>query len=912
MKNLSIKAKSYILTVIGFGSFLFIKYSEPFVSGSSEITLYIYLLGIIGAITLLYKVVGATDGSHFNITFLVYGFSYVLLGLPETLLVILISNIIEWIKHKYPWYIQTFNISQYAIAFWLADVISQAAYQNMVVFSSINLNGLGLAALIFVLTNHLLVGLVLVFARGQSFSESGVFKFFTLFLDFSLFVMGISAALLWISLSPMSTIFVLIPLYMIYSTLRVPALERKSEIDSKTGLYNSKYFSKAVKSELARANRFDRPLSIVMGDMDLLRNINNTYGHLAGDEALVSVAKAMKKVMREYDIISRFGGEEFAILLPETATSDAYKAVEKLRSLIEGLEISVPTSQLPIKVTMSFGIAGRENQDQTISDLIHNADTALYGVKISGRNGIKIYGEENYTNLFSPVDHPSNNAELLETRIENSGEDDKPELIGEELNQEKNKNHKNEKSVEPGESQVNHSSDSHKTWAATTFIAFLTIVSSVWYHELHSVAWTPDWLGLTLFGSVVLFTEWFSIDIYFKSTSVSTSAAPIIGGILLFGPVGALVVSLTFALVAFIKHRSRLSRFFFNASNQLLAGLFILLPLNTLDIFYDSQSLFFQFSYTLFSAGVLFLVTTILISVGIKLDRGLPFWEFWKKQFSWLIPYYLIMGIISFVFTYSYQIAGVIGVLAFVVPLFMLRLGQKQYIDRTKEMVVELSDKNQVLEKQNEEIKYLNKDLLLAFAEIVDQREPFVLGHSEQVAHYAVLLGNKLGLNEKRIELLHKAGLFHDIGKLKIPPDILSKSSSLTEKEYEIVKKHPQHGVDIIEKWKTLQNIIPVVLHHHEWFDGSGYPMGLPGHEIPLEARIVGLADAVEAMATDRPYRKGLTLSEIKEELQIQSGRQFDPTLVQAFLQVINDNELEPIVINLSDKLNSRMEQAII
>jgi len=150
----------------------------------------------------------------------------------------------------------------------------------------------------------------------------------------------------------------LLPLYPIYSTLKVPALERKTETDSKTGLFNASYFEHALASELKRADRFDRPLTVVMADLDLLRNINNTYGHLAGDEVLRGVANILKGSVREYDVVARFGGEEFAILIPETTPQQAYPRVESIRSSIERADFMVPTSVTPIQATMSFGVSG--------------------------------------------------------------------------------------------------------------------------------------------------------------------------------------------------------------------------------------------------------------------------------------------------------------------------------------------------------------------------------------------------------------------------------------------------------------------------------------------------------------------------------------------------------------------------
>ena len=212
---------------------------------------------------------------------------------------------------------------------------------------------------VYTLVNHLMVGIIVWLARGENFKQSGIFDFLPIMIDFTVLSMGAGVASIW-TLNPIAVIFVIIPLYLLYSTLRVPSLERQTEIDPKTNIFNHRYFEKALEDELSRAHRFDRPLAIVMADLDLLRNINNTYGHLAGDEVLIGVANILKDNAREYDVVARFGGEEFATLLPETTAEEAFEIVEQIRLEIEQAEFQVPTSISPIKATMSFGIASRE------------------------------------------------------------------------------------------------------------------------------------------------------------------------------------------------------------------------------------------------------------------------------------------------------------------------------------------------------------------------------------------------------------------------------------------------------------------------------------------------------------------------------------------------------------------------
>jgi putative nucleotidyltransferase with HDIG domain len=215
------------------------------------------------------------------------------------------------------------------------------------------------------------------------------------------------------------------------------------------------------------------------------------------------------------------------------------------------------------------------------------------------------------------------------------------------------------------------------------------------------------------------------------------------------------------------------------------------------------------------------------------------------------------------------------------VPLLLLRISQKQYVDRTREAVTELREKNIALEKTSEEINHLNDGLLDTVAEIIDLRDPYVLGHSKRVTNYATAIAEEMGLNPKQVELIRKGSLLHDVGKLGISMDILAKPEKLSPEEYEVIKRHPEIGARLLEKNPSLRSLIPIVRHHHEFYNGQGYPDGLSDHKIPIEARIVSLADAMEAMASDRPYRKARKTQYIIDEIKKFSGSQFDPKVVE-------------------------------
>ena len=382
MKQLPVPARLFLIITYILGAFILahnmltLKATEPILLG---------ILCLLGATLHILKVEGATNRSHYTLSFLVFGFTLAHLGMPEAILVILVSNLAEWIWNRPAWYIQLFNISCYVIAAEIAGLIYSAINPLSITTSweAILAIAVGMAGFTFI--NHLLVGAIVWLARRENFKQSGIFDPIPLLIDLTMMSVGASLAIVW-AYNPYALLIFLIPSYPLYMALRIPELERKSETDQKTGLFNHHYFMAQFNNELQRANRYDRPLAIIMADLDLLRNINNTYGHLAGDEVLKGVADILKHTVREYDLVARFGGEEFAILMPEAEIDKAIERAEHIRKTIESARFIVPTSVQPIKVTMSFGISKRENFEQSPEEIIHHADTALYRSKLNGRN----------------------------------------------------------------------------------------------------------------------------------------------------------------------------------------------------------------------------------------------------------------------------------------------------------------------------------------------------------------------------------------------------------------------------------------------------------------------------------------------------------------------------------------------
>ena len=208
-------------------------------------------------------------------------------------------------------------------------------------------------------------------------------------------------------------------------------------------------------------------------------------------------------------------------------------------------------------------------------------------------------------------------------------------------------------------------------------------------------------------------------------------------------------------------------------------------------------------------------------------------------------------------------------------------------MDEIKRINEELSESNERLERA-----YL--DMVQTLRYTVEAKDTYTRGHSDRVSEYSVLIGEKLGLPEDQIKTLRIGGLFHDIGKIGIPDSILLKPDKLSDDEYSQIKNHPSIGAHILGSAEIFKDIIPIVKHHHERYDGNGYPSRLKGEEIPYIARIAAVADTFDAMTSRRSYRGPIDIEQVKEEIKRCEGTQFDPQIAEVFLDILN-NEFDKI-----------------
>ena len=256
-------------------------------------------------------------------------------------------------------------------------------------------------------------------------------------------------------------------------------------------------------------------------------------------------------------------------------------------------------------------------------------------------------------------------------------------------------------------------------------------------------------------------------------------------------------------------------------------------------------------------------VNTVAVSGAIAFSERRRIWQVWQENTLSTIPYDVLALPSVYVFAKIYLAFGVSGVLIVTLPLIGIRQ----------------------LYKTNWQLQRVNQELLQLMVAAIEARDPYTCGHSQRVSHYAKVIARILGLSSRQIERVGVAALLHDVGKIheEYAP-ILRKPDKLTLEEQLVIQTHPIRSAELVANVSQLHDIVASVRHHHENWDGSGYPDGLAQEQIPLTARIIMLADTIDAMTSDRPYRRPLTKQDVRTELERFSGKQFDPAITTTLL----------------------------
>ncbi|MBM3676581.1 MAG: HD-GYP domain-containing protein, partial [Actinobacteria bacterium] len=298
-----------------------------------------------------------------------------------------------------------------------------------------------------------------------------------------------------------------------------------------------------------------------------------------------------------------------------------------------------------------------------------------------------------------------------------------------------------------------------------------------------------------------------------------------------------------------------------------------------------------------------YLVNIGLLTSVITLETHERWLSVIRERFLWLFLHYLVYGIVGGMIAVAYDAAGIVGLIVFALPLALVRKSQLDYVEHTEANVRALRDAAATIERQNTSLTHayaLLRDRAMetmeTLAAAVDARDAYTAGHSRRVQEVAVAIALELGLRDEALESVSFAALFHDVGKLGMPDSVLLKPGPLDDEEWEVVRRHPVEGERIIGHLGFLTHATTAIRHHHERFDGSGYPDGLGGSEIPIGARILHVADAFDSMVSSRVYRPALPLATALRELRRGTGTQFCPECIGGLERAIASGLLDDVI----------------
>lgn len=269
------------------------------------------------------------------------------------------------------------------------------------------------------------------------------------------------------------------------------------------------------------------------------------------------------------------------------------------------------------------------------------------------------------------------------------------------------------------------------------------------------------------------------------------------------------------------------------------------------------------------AAIVYYFLNNILVTILVSILLNKPFLKTWTKDFSWMITNFLFLAFIGILMASSFIAYGYIALVVFFIPLIMVRY----------------------MFKLNMDLKQSYYDTINALTKALEAKDRYTLGHSKSVEKLAVYLCREAGFSEAHTEMVRIAALLHDVGKIGIVENILNKPGKLSKEEYDYIKQHPVSGYEILKDVPFLKNVRYWVRYHHEWYNGNGYPDGISGRQIPLEAEILSVADVFDALVSDRPYRNAYTREEAYKIIVDSEGTQFSPRVIRLFKRAYEKNK---------------------
>ncbi|MDQ3741747.1 MAG: diguanylate cyclase, partial [Actinomycetota bacterium] len=683
------------------------------------------------------------------------------------------------------------------------------------------------------------------------------------------------------------------PIALMYRALLVPSLRQQSRTDPKTALFNSEELERRLRAALHAGRKRGVPVSLLMLDLDHLRAVNNRFGHLVGDEAIRRVAEVLRDEAGPDGVAARFGGEEFCVMVTGLGAAAMRDRAERIRARVE--EIAWEHDGEAVSVTLSGGLASFPEHGDSVRSLLQAADIALYDAKVSGRNRVRLalppgarpaldLGTERSERELSGVrerfDDPVSVAAIAAASTPTAS----PEGLASVA--------RAARSAVAAEAADDATAPPPKPRAIKWFIGLLLAIAV-------GIAATSDPTSLAerpgLFVALVatmLGLDLVRIDL-FERARISPASAPTLVVAYFFGPLGVLLAEGVIAL-KHVAWREPKVKLLFDLGALSLAGA---AAATAFDLLPSTHTLELLLAGPL--AGLAYYVVNVgLLSVVMATTEKASPLAVWRERLAWLAPHYVLYGVIAAGLVLVERRLGMPALAVFAIPVVTLWLAQKQYVERSRASVAELrrrhdetQEANGRLERLLEEKRRLMQRMqrsylstITSLARTIEAKDPYTGGHTERVCHVSVLLGEELGLTPRQLQAVEVGAVIHDIGKIGVPDHILLKRGRLDPGELTQMRRHPEISSYILAELDLPPIVKQMVRSHHERFDGRGYPDGLLAEEIPLAARILTVADALDAMTSSRTYRDARPLNEAVAEIEAMRGTQFCPTVVAALL----------------------------
>jgi hypothetical protein len=385
---------------------------------------------------------------------------------------------------------------------------------------------------------------------------------------------------------------------------------------------------------------------------------------------------------------------------------------------------------------------------------------------------------------------------------------------------------------------------------------------------LTTVSQEPARIATLLVLTVAL--QIFSVQVYGRG-SVSVAAIGIVASAFLFDTGTTMAIALLAAVAQSIRSRSPLYKAVFDASNFALSG--------------AAASLVFQglsgwrIPAAVVAGGVYAALNFGLLCLAMSLSERTPWSRIWFERFHWARYHFMLFGPLALAATIAYQQIGTAGLVAFALPPALMMFSVRQYLQRTATAVEEIREANLSLRRAH-------KDTIAALSRSMEAKDLYTGGHTERVAAVAVAIAGRLGFRDDELEAIEIGALLHDIGKIGVPEQVLRKAGKLNDEEWDLIKKHPVISDYILSELELHPFVRQCARSSHERIDGAGYPDGLSGDEIPMPARIVLVADALDALTSNRPYRAARPMLGALAEIRAHTGTQFCPQVVAALEEV--------------------------